>query len=131
MAGSSREGDPVEAGQYHRPLDDVLQLANVARPVVGGQPLEGVVCNRPDRLSQGIPEMPEEMIHEQGNVLPPFAQRGDPYPHHVEPVEEILAEAAVGDFTIEVAGSGGEDPDVHLAGLRLADRAHLLVLEDA
>ena len=75
--------------------------------------------------------MPQEMVDEQGDVLAPLAQGGDPHPHHVETVEEVLAEAAGGDLVVDVAGGGRQDPDVHLAGLRLADGADLLVLEDA
>jgi hypothetical protein len=71
------------------------------------------------------------MIDEQGDVLSPFPQGGDPHPHHVETVEEVLAEAPCRDLVLEITSRSRENPDIHLAGLRLADGADLLVLEDA
>ena len=40
----------------------------------------------------------------------------------VQPVEQVLAEAAGGDFGFQVAMRGGDDPQVHLAPLQRAHR---------
>ena len=51
--------------------------------------------------------------------------------HHVEPVEEVLAEAARRDLGLEVARGGGEHAHVDPPRLRVAERPHLLLLEHA
>src|SRR6185437_3141793 len=84
-------------------LDDVPQLANITRPVVrlerrhcffgygwrGHSPLGG--------------KSGEEVADEFGNVLPPFLQRGQPYRHHVQTIEQIFAESTRRNLVLEVA----------------------------
>ncbi len=52
-------------------------------------------------------------------------------PDDVEAVEEVLAEASVGDQLLEVGVGGGDDADVHLGRVWLAERMDLVVVEEA
>ena len=51
--------------------------------------------------------------------------------HHVDAVVEILAEALVGDVAFEIAIGRGDDPRVERHFDRLADRAHVALLQGA
>jgi hypothetical protein len=52
------------------------------------------------------------MVRKLGNVLTTFAQRGNPDGNDIEPVIQILAEAAVGDLVGQVSRCRRENPDV-------------------
>src|SRR6185503_2782641 len=67
-------------------------------------------------------------IRDVGHAL---AQRRDADGDDVQPVVEVLAELAASDQALEVAVGGGDDADVDLAGLLVADPADLVLLEDA
>ena len=66
-----------------------------------------------------------------GNVLAPLAQRRQVDRHHVEPVVQVLAEAAVARFGQQVAIAGGDDAGVDADGLRVADALELAFLQHA
>ena len=51
--------------------------------------------------------------------------------HDVEAVEQVLAEASLGDELLEVGVGGGDDADVDLDRVRLAERMDLVGLEEA
>ena len=84
-------------GQHHRALDHVLQLADVARPVVLHQQVE----RRSGQLETGfavlLAVLREEVLREQRDVVLPLAQRRQVDADDVQAVEEVLAEAPVLD----------------------------------
>ena len=49
--------------------------------------------------------------------------------HHVEPVEEIAAEALGGDGRLEIAVGGGEDPDINRNRVPSADALDLAIFQ--
>src|SRR3712207_8026864 len=55
------------------------------------------------------------------SVLAPLGQRRNSERHHAEAMEEVLAEAALGDLGLQVARGGRQDAHVHLDA-RGADR---------
>ena len=71
------------------------------------------------------------MVHEAGNLVAAFAERANREADDVEPVEEILAEAAGADGVLEVAVGGGDDADVDGQGRGLAERGDFTGLEEA
>ena len=115
----------------HRPLDVVLQLADIPRPVV--------LAQEPHRLGVDAAHLApillgvaiEEEEHQGLDVLAALAQGGQVDRHHVEPVVQILAEPAGLDFLEEVAIGGGDDPGVDLLGVVVADPLELAFLQDA
>ena len=76
-------------------LDGVLQLADVAGPVVIHQQPERAFGDLADVLAELVGEALEEMSGEQRDVLAALAQRRDADLDDVQPVEEILAELAL------------------------------------
>ena len=71
------------------------------------------------------------MLHEQRNVVAAFAQRRQLHRDHVQPVEEILAKRSVGDHPREIRVRGGDDADVDLDRVRVADALELALLQHA
>src|SRR5690606_38715336 len=93
-------------------LDDVLQLAHVARPVVTVEAVEGI--ERQGRLRQAHvrSQCRHEVPHQQRQVLDPFTQRRYSHADDVEPVEQVLAEQPLLDALFKVAIGGRDDPHV-------------------
>ena len=54
------------------------------------------------------------MLHQRGNVGETIAQRWHPQHVHIEPIIEVLAEATLGDFLLEIAVRRGHDARVHV-----------------
>ncbi len=89
-------------------------------------------CGRRDlrRHRAGRPgEAAQEGARQRQDVLAPLAQRRHPHLHHVETVEEILAEAPRLDVGLEVPVGGGDDAHVAVTGARLADPLEVLLLQ--
>ena len=61
----------------------------------------------------------------------PLAQRRHADRHDAQPIEEILAEPAVGDELVEAAVGRGDDADGDADRLLAADALELAVLQDA
>ena len=73
----------------------------------------------------------QEVIDQPGNVLAAIAQRRQVDAHHVEPIKQILAEVALGDFFLQIDVGGGDHAHVHLHRLRIADALEFALLQDA
>ena len=100
-----------------KPAHQILELADIARPVIALEPLDGRRLEALRRQTLLLGDA-EEMAHEVGNVLEPLAQRRQPQRHDVQPVEQILAEQALVDLLLQVAIGGGDDADIGLIGVR-------------
>src|SRR5258708_30803385 len=84
-------------------LEDVLQLADVAGPRVGGQRGQRVVLDGPDVLLQPRVVFLPEVLDEERNVLAPLARGRQEDRHPVEPVQDVLSEPAGRDLASPVA----------------------------
>ena len=129
--GKQVERQLIAGGHDDGPLDVVLQFANVAGPLVllqGGQGPRVDVGHVAVVLF--IVDV-EEMSDQFRDVLAAIAQRRQVDRHDVEPVVQVLAEAAGGGFGQEVAVAGGDDAGVDADGLRVADALELALLQDA
>src|SRR3546814_2087350 len=73
----------------------------------------------------------DEMIDERRDVAAPVAQRRQRHRDHVEAVEEILAEPAIGNQAAHVAVGRGDDAHIGLERLATADGRIFVGLEDA
>ena len=71
------------------------------------------------------------MADQPRDVVRPLAQRRQHEREHVQPVVEVLAEAAVGHHPGQVAVGGRDHPHVDLDRLRAAEALELLLLQDA
>ena len=112
-------------------LDRVAQLADVARPGVGDEQL--LRGGRELRAADAPPaaRRTRGTAGERQDVLRPLAQRRDHDLHDVEPVEQVLAEAARLHLRVEVAVRRGHDRARPRAGSGSRPRARTLLLEEA
>src|SRR5262245_21563498 len=112
-------------------LDDVLELAHVAGPLILRQQLHRVPRDAVDLPAELLAEAADEVRHEQWDVLGPFPQRRHGQRNHVQAEEKIGAEPPQTNFFVEVAVRGGDDADVHPERLAAADRFEFLLLKHA
>jgi len=110
-------------------LDEVAELADVARPVVLAKRGEGVVGEVDVLAAVLLAELDEELFYERGDVFLAVAEGRDEEGDDVEAVEEVFAEVAVGDLFFEVLVGGGDDADVDVDGVGGADGKEALFVE--
>jgi hypothetical protein len=116
----------VRSGQrIAAPLQDVLELADVARPVVLEQGPPGVGID-PDASGA---EAVEEVAREELDVLRALAERRDRQAEHANPPEEVMPETTLADLALEIAMGGRHDPDVRLARHVAPDPRELVSLD--
>ena len=101
-------------------LDEVLEFAHVAGPVVASEGLQSVFGNFHARAAVLAAELREKLARQQRNVLLAFAQRRNEERHHVEPVEKIFAKVALGNLLFKVFVGRRDQPHVHAQWLRAA-----------
>src|SRR5204862_1345912 len=112
-------------------LDDVLQLADVARPLARDERRDDGVVHRLRFRAVLLREGLHERVREKRNVLDALAKARAPKWEDVETEEEVIAERAVGDALSEVLVRCREDADVHVDHMLAADAADLTRLERA
>ena len=114
-----------------RALDDVLELADVARPVIRHQPPQPLLRHRRRAASELGRQLLQEVLHEERDVVATFAQRRQLDRNHVQPVVEILAKRSFGHHLREIRVRRGDDADVDLDRVRVADAFELALLKHA
>src|SRR5256885_11185450 len=113
--------------EHGESLDEILELANVARPPVSLERLHRVGCER--EVLRG--DLVEEVRHEGGYVVAPLSQGRQHERDHVQAVEQVEAELPLGCERLEILVGRGDDAEVD--GLRLvaAERLDHSLLQDA
>src|SRR5215471_17181716 len=125
------EPDLVALRQHHRPKHRVLQLAHIPRPSVADEHCERLGIDARYALALLGGEASEEMPDQFGDILRPLGEGRDADREYVQPIEQILAEAAGFHIGDEVAVGRGDDPHVDLYRLARADRLDLVFLDRA
>ena len=118
-------------GHQHRPLEDVLDLPDVAGPGVGQKPFVGVHGER----RRSIRRFRLEIVVQQGEqidpiLLAPVPDRRHGHRHHAQPVEEILPESLRLDILRQAPPGGHHDPGVDADVVTPADAPEGPGLED-
>src|SRR5262249_37093634 len=103
------------------PLDDILQFANVARPIIRKQQ-----SFRRRRESLYLPltflsALYREVMRQQDNVIPPVAKRRHGHRNNIEPVIQIGGKAAVFERSFQFPIRSGDQPDVYFYGASASD----------
>ena len=112
-------------------LDDVFQLADVAGKIVGHEPRQDLGFEPNHRAAAQPVHAADEPFHEQGDVLAPRAQGRQFQPDHVDPVEQVAAEGALGHQGLQIPVGGREDAQVDPLTGGGAERLELALLEYA
>ena len=104
--------DHLAVGEDHGALEDVLQLPYVAEEVVLAEQLERLRREADDPVPHLGAQAFEDPRGEDGDILPSLPERRDDDAHHVEAIEEILAERSALHPLLEVLVRRGDDPGV-------------------
>src|SRR5438552_2009179 len=123
--------DDAAAPQDHRPLDDILHLADIAGPRVLLEKRHGLRRDAANAFPQCGADLLDEMRHENRNVLTPFAQGWELNRDDVQTIEEILSKDSVRDRARELAIRGGDQSDVDSDVADVADPPDLSLLNRA
>ncbi len=116
--------------EYQRPLQQVIQLADIAGPGVGEQQVCRLGAQGRNALA-GTAAAAEQLHREGQNVIAALAQRGDGERKHVEAVVKIFAEASRRHFLAQATVGRREDPDVERYGSPTAEALNLALLQNA
>ena len=112
-ARSSRRGGVRD--RMTAPLEDVVELAHVAGPVVGAEARFVVRREREARRGARRRVAPEEVARQQEDVVAALAERRDGDGEDAEAEVEVAAERPASTSRGEVAVGGGDDAHVELA----------------
>src|SRR5512135_226499 len=126
-----RDGQIGAVAQDDRPLDVVLELADVPRPVVVAEQAHRIGVDPPHLAPVLLGVAPQEEIDQERDVLTPLAQGGQVDRDDVEAIVQVLAEPAGVDLVEQVAVGRGDDPGIDLDGTDVADALELALLQDA
>jgi hypothetical protein len=89
-------------------------LARRASSTIAFQAIECPFADQSECLP-GLPRVAtDEVLHQHGNVFPPFPQRRHLERKHVEPIKEILTERSVGHRCRQAPIGRGDDANIDL-----------------
>src|SRR5947209_1356465 len=120
--------DDGAGGESTGTFQAILELADVARPVISHHHAHGVFADGALEAGGAIDAI-EKMFDQHRNVSFALAQRWDANVDDVETEEEVFAEAALVNRSLQVAVGGGEHTNVDGNGAGGADRANLFFLK--
>lgn len=122
LGGAAAGGlDRRQLAERYAPRDRVVELTDIARPVVVLEAL-GKARWEDDPLAG---ELDPEMLGERGDVAFSAAQRRQLDPRDSEPEEEIVAEAPLLDLVIEIAPRRGQDAHIDADPAAISDALDL------
>src|ERR1035437_8454843 len=117
--------------QYGGTLNDILEFADIAGPLVFHQRFHGAGPDIMYRLTEVGCILLEEIPGEQGDIFRALAQRRHVDGHDVYTVIQVAAECARLDHLLQVAVGGEQDSKVQRDQFIAAQPAELLLLQDA
>src|SRR5208337_1616853 len=115
----------------YRSLDHVLQLPDVSRPAVADEGIHALLGDAFDVSVHALGEALDEMLHQQRDVLSPFAQCGNPDWEDIQPVKEIGTEFLFLNQSAEISIGGSDQARVRREGARTSQAFELALLQDA
>ena len=131
LAVGQIEAEPPPGTEDRRPLDHVLQLADIPRPGVAAEAPD--IALREPRLRdvEAARRRREQMLGDRRDVLGTLAQGSRLDREDIETEVEVLAEAPARHLGAQVAIGGGHHPHVDRTGARLADPLEGALLQHA
>ena len=88
--------------QDDRSLNHVLQLANVAGPVVPLKEFQRFLPDMPDSFSRFLCVALDQVLDEQRNVIHPIPRRRDLYGKDIQAIVQILAKRTSCDGRLQI-----------------------------
>jgi hypothetical protein len=116
------------ARQDHCPLNEILQLTNIAGPVPRYESLHDYRRNGFNLLLHLLGKLLHKITHQLWNVFLTFAQRWYPDRKDMQAVVRITAEFAVGNHLFEIAIRGRHQAHIHSSRVRTPQPLKLALL---
>src|ERR1700674_324536 len=104
-----------------RALERVVKLADVARPLVAQQYLPRLWRETRGRAPRRVVEFLQEYVGQKRDVATALAQWRQADIEDLQPIEQILPEAAVRDRPLQITVARGNHPDIGLDGPRATE----------
>ena len=120
------DGEAVAGGVG--PLDDIVQLPDVARPLIAGKAALDLRGEDRGTLKLQV-ELGQEVVGQLQNVPPAGPQGRHLDVDDIEPVVEVLPKVPGLDELRQVPAGGRDDPHVHRHRAGAPHRLHLPLLE--
>src|SRR5260370_26770155 len=124
------DGEILRVADDHRPLDDVLQFTNIARPGVRLKQIEALFVHRLKPFSCFLGVTINEILDQQGDVFSSFSQGGNFNGKDVEPVKEVAPEHARIDGSLQIPVSSSNHSNISSNGSCSTDTLKLVLLQD-
>ena len=124
----SRLNDLCFAGDS-QPFDNIVELADVSRPVVVVKDGKGCRVDSPNTTPALLFGSFQENQENRLDVFEPFAQRRNPELVHIQPIVEIEAETTGLDVGQQILIGGGDDADIDLATAGIAQWIDRMVFQ--
>ncbi len=96
--------------EYGCPLDGVFKLANVSRPVITYQHVNGFTAYAADILVEFFIVLFKKVVSKKHDVGFSFSKGGNKEGKHVQPVVQVFPEFFSGNFFFQVLMCGGDYP---------------------
>ena len=117
-------------GHNDRPVNHVFQFANIARPGVAPEDIQGAGIDIFDGKTVLLVELGNEMLSQYGNIRQAVPQRRKAQLEHIEAIVQILAEGARLNRFFRILVGGGNDPDIYRDGPGGPQGQDVLILKD-
>src|SRR5208282_5871092 len=118
-------------GKHNGALDDVLELAHIARPIVVHQELHRGVRETSRRLVVFAAELVEKALDELRDIFLALAEGRQLQRNDVEAVIQVLAETAFANQLHQIFVGGGKNANVDLDRIGAAEAHEFALLNDA
>src|SRR5579875_134235 len=128
MFGEIGQGYPLVVGQCAGALDDVLQLAHIARPSVGLERDKHLRLEADDPIVCLLGKFLQKKVREQRDVALAFTQGRKRDIDHIDAIVKILTEAALTNLRLQIAISRRDYADIDRYLPSAADAADLALL---
>src|SRR5882762_4495198 len=112
------------------PLHEALQLADIARPVIGGEQLQNLSREHWLRPVELAGEPDPEVVGEEGDLLTPLPQGRHHDVDDAEQAIEIIAERVGRCHRLEVPDRGREEPNARAYQLTSSGAKELTISQE-
>ena len=123
--------DFIAITENDRALDGIFQLADIARPDIGGYGLNSLWREIHLVFAQSITAAFEHGFGNLENILAAFAQGRQLKAHDTDAIVKVFPEFMFARHGLEVAVGGADQPDVNNAGVNRANSANFVLLNKA
>src|SRR2546422_7900626 len=127
--GQGLDAEALGAPEHDGALDDVLELADIPRPLMLLEHAHRFGRYRPHFLPELGRKLLDEVSDQQGDVLASFPEGRQLDRDDVEAIEEILAQDVLLHGLLEIAVRRRDQADIDLHVLRFADAPDLSLLD--